>query len=220
MKERRKHFLINKPLQFRYMAFITLTLMAISAVALVSLYIGIWGGVLDSFSDERVRNDLLIASRLTQYEQARIPSEQDNELSPLTFFKQAEKLSLRQQEVFKDILNETNRKLVTKLIILFLFIAWGSIYISHKIAGPLYRFHATLADIKAGNMTVRIHLRKFDEGQPLAKDFNMTIEHLDFIFSQMKNILRENESNPTRMASRLKEELSRIKTSADSTESH
>ncbi|HXV28670.1 MAG TPA: hypothetical protein VD913_06875 [bacterium] len=214
MVERRKHFLINKPLQFRYMAYITLTLFAISAVVVISLYIGIWGSVLDSFSDEKVRSDFLIASRITQYEQARI-NVKSEPLSPLSFFKQAEKLSARQREIFKDILNDANRKIIAKLFILLFFIAWGSIYLSHKIAGPFYRFDATLGEIEQGNLQTRIHLRRFDEGQFLADRFNHVIETLDFTFSRFKNIVAENEGNPSRLSARLKEELAKFKTSVD-----
>ncbi len=196
------------------MAYTTFTLLTISIIALVSLYIGIWGSVLDSFSDERIRNDLLIASRLTEYEQARLPSEADP-LSTLSFFKQAEKLSQRQREIFKDILDETNRKLIAKLFLLFFFIAWGSIYLSHKIAGPLYRFHITLEEIEKGNLKTRIHLRRFDEAQFLADRFNRTIESLDFTFSRLKNIVAENSSDLDRLVPRLREVLGQIQTSVD-----
>ncbi len=216
MRERRKHFLINKPLQLRYMAYITFTLLTISVIAIASLYIGIWGSVLDSFSDEKVRNDFLVASRLTQYEQARLPSAQAEPLSPLSLFKQSEKLSQRQREIFRDILNETNRKLLTKLLLLLIFIAWGSVYLSHKIAGPLYRFYATLEEMEKGNMTTRIHLRKYDEAQFLAIRFNQTLQHFDSFFAKLKGILREKRLSPGETTSQIQKELDSIKTSADS----
>ncbi|MDD5216769.1 MAG: methyl-accepting chemotaxis protein [Candidatus Omnitrophica bacterium] len=212
--------MINKPLQFRYMAYFTSALIIISAIALVSLYIGIWSSILESFSDARLRNDLLLASRLTEYEQARFPAASvaapAESPSILSFFKQTEKLSRHQREIFKMILDESNQKLMFKLALLLFFIAWASIYISHKIAGPLYRFHVTLGDIEKGDLTTRIHLRKFDEALFLAEQFNRAIEKLDRTMSQLKNIMRENEANPQRAATRLKEELSKIKTSADS----
>lgn len=214
MKERRRHFFINKPLQLRYMLYVALPFLVISLITILSLYIGIWGGVLDAFSDEKIRNDLLIASRLTEYEQARLPAAEEP-ISTLSFFKQSQRLSQRQREVFKDILDDANRKLFMKLFLLVIFIAWGSIYISHKIAGPLYRFHAILQEIEKGNLRTRVSLRKFDEARPLAMVFNHVLENLDYIFSRLKNIIRENESNTERMTSRLKEELSKIKTSAD-----
>ncbi|MBI3306618.1 MAG: methyl-accepting chemotaxis protein [Candidatus Omnitrophica bacterium] len=213
-KERRRHFFINKPLQLRYMAYLVFPLLLVSAVSMISVYLGIWGGILDAFSDERIRNDLLIASRLTEYEQARSLKEPPS-VSALSFFKQTERLSQRQREVFKDILDDTNRKLIAKFILLLFFIAWGSIYFSHKIAGPLYRFHATLEAIEQGDFSIRIRLRKADEAQLLAKRFNLTLENLDQTFSRIKNIVRQNESDPAQMTALLKQELAKIKTSAN-----
>jgi len=211
---RRRHFFINKPLQLRYMVYLTLPLLTITAVIMLALYIGIWGSMLDAFNDERLRTDLLTASRLTEYEQARQPVDGEKNKT-LLFFKQAEKLSQRQREVFKEILDNSNEKIIPKFILLMVFIAWGSVYISHKVAGPIYRFDKTLDEVKKGNLRVRIHLRKEDEGQSLAKTFNETLSGLDQTFSKIKNIIRENEADAPKMTSRLKEELSKIKTSAD-----
>ncbi len=214
MKERRSRFLINKPLQFRFMAYITGALVTVSAVVIVSFYFGIWGGILDAFSDAQIRENLLIASRISQYEDARV-SNRHTIPANLSLFKQAERLSQRQQEVFKNILDETNKKLIPKFIGLVLLIAWGSIYLSHKIAGPLYRFQMSLEALEKGNMSVRIHLRESDEAQFLGSQFNETVESLDVVFSRIKHIVNENESNPERLKIRLREELSKITTSAD-----
>ncbi|HTL46731.1 MAG TPA: hypothetical protein VL688_01575 [Verrucomicrobiae bacterium] len=210
----RKNFFINKPLQIRFMLYLTLPVMIITTVIMVGLYIGIWGNMLDAFSNERVRNDLLTASRLTEYENARLPEGQQ-ESSTLRFFKQAEKLSARQREVFKDILDDTNKKIIPKFMLLLVFMAWGTVFISHKIAGPFFRFSATLEEVTKGNMRVRIHLRKKDEGRSIAARFNKTLAFLDDTFSQIKSIIRENDSNRDQMAAKLKEELSKIKTSGD-----
>ena len=212
-KNRRHHFFINKPLQIRYMIYVIAALSVVTVIIIVSLYFGIWGSVLDAFSNAAIRDDLLIATRLTQYEDARAP--QAATPSALSFFKQAEKLSLRQREIFKSILDQTNQKLVTLFVFLLGFIAWGSVFLSHKIAGPLYRFEATLKQIEKGDLATRVKLRKFDEAQFVADHFNETIENLDFTFGRLKNIIRENEANPERMKSRLLEELSKFKTSAD-----
>jgi len=196
------------------MAYLTLTLISISVVSLLSLYLGIWGGVLDAFSDKRIRDEMLIASQITQYDEARTGASQQN-LNSLSLFKQSEKLSARQREVFKEILANSNRALLLKLLVLFLFIAWGSIYISHKIAGPLYRFSTTLDEIAKGNVSLRVHLRKSDEAQFLADHFNEALTFLDTTLSKMKNIITEHEKNPDQLAARLKTELNKIKTSVD-----
>ena len=211
---RRKHYLINKPLQLRFMAYITLTLLTVAIILMCSLYFGIWSGILDAFSNDKIRNDLLIATRMTEYEVARVTPEAPPPLG-LSFFKQSQKLSERQREIFKNILDDTNKKLFPKFVFVVIFIGWGSIFLSHKIAGPLYRFEVGLKEVDKGNLKTRITLRKGDEGQFIADKFNQSIENLDFTFSRLKNIITENESNPERMTMRLKEELSKIKTSTD-----
>ncbi|HNX69163.1 MAG TPA: hypothetical protein PLL75_02200 [Candidatus Omnitrophota bacterium] len=211
-ENRRRHFFINKPLQIRYMLFATLPVLLITAVALVGIYLGIWGKVLDAFSNEQTRNDMVTASRMIEYEQARHP-ETTAGFSSLSLFKQTEKLSERQREVFKDILNETNRSLLWKFGLLLFFIAWGTIFVSHKIAGPLYRFSKAFHDVEKGNYRARIFLRKLDEGHPVAKEFNAAIEKTDRLLSDIKRLSAENDA-PQAVA-KIKEKLSTIQTSAD-----
>ena len=214
-KERRRHFFINRPLQLRYMLVISSALLLILLVSLANLYFGIWAGVLNALSNEQIRNDLLTASRLQEYEQARSPAVQPSESPSLfTFIRQAERLSERQREVFKDLLNQTNKGLVGKLIFLLLLIAWGTVFLSHKIAGPLYRFQTVFHQMARGDLSVRCQLRKFDEAKAVAEALNQALESLDFTVSRLKNIIRENEKNPERLLDRLKEDLSKFKTSA------
>lgn len=215
MKERRSHFLINKPLQLRFMIYIIATLITVSAVVIISSYFGIWGSVLDAFSNSQIRDELLTASRLSEYESARLIGHEKNP-STLSFFKEADRLSLRQREVFKTILSDTHRRLLPKVLFLLILIAWGSIYLSHKIAGPLYRLFISLEELGKGNMSVRIHLRKFDEAHFLETQFNETADNLDKIFSRIKTIAHENADEPDRLKNQLQEELKKIKTRAAS----
>lgn len=211
-KNRRKHFFINKPLQFRYMFFVTAPLLFISLVAIFGVYISVWGQVLDAFSDEQTRNDLLTASRMIEYEQARHPGATEG-FSSLSFFKQTEKLSQRQREVFKNILSETNRSLLWKLFLLYIFIAWGTIFISHKIAGPFYRFSKAFEEIKKGNYHIRVFLRKRDEGHAEAREFNEALTAINRLLSDIKQISQNTDT--TQAIVKIKEKLSKIQTSAD-----
>ncbi len=101
-QNRRRHFFIDKPLQVRYMLTVSAPLLVICFVAIFSFYIGIWGRVLGSFSDEQTCTDLLTASRMVEYEQARYPgTAKSSDFSMLSLFKETEKLSQRQRDVFK-----------------------------------------------------------------------------------------------------------------------
>ena len=216
-KERRHQFLINKTLQFRYMMTFSMVILVITFISLMSIYFGVWGEVLNAFSDERIQNDLLTASRLQEYDSARQTQVANPEnFSTLSFFGQAERLSARQQEVFKNILNETNRNLAGKLVLLLLLTAAGTIFLSHKIAGPLYRFERILFDVTHGELTTRCYLRKFDEAKQVANAFNVALQSLDLRISRLKRIVHENEKRPDKAVSLLKDELANFKTSADS----
>lgn len=199
------------------MIYTTLPVLAITSVIIFGVYLGVWGGVLDAFSNEKLRNDMVFASRMTEYEEARTSRFKLSEESPtLMLLKQSGKLSTRQREVFKDVLDETNRKLLPKFLVLLVLIAWGSIFISHKIAGPFYRFQITLDDMAKGNFRPRLHLRKGDMGQKtVGVGFNAALKFLDNTFAKLKNIIRSQENDPAQMTRELKEELSKIKTSED-----
>jgi methyl-accepting chemotaxis protein len=53
-----------------------------------------------------------------------------------------------------------------------------SIFISHKIAGPLYRLKKSISLITEGNLDVNVKLRKGDDLQDLAEHVNMLTEEL------------------------------------------
>ncbi|MCX5678644.1 MAG: methyl-accepting chemotaxis protein [Candidatus Omnitrophica bacterium] len=47
-----------------------------------------------------------------------------------------------------------------------------TLFISHRIAGPAYRFKKTLADLSGGNFSENCHLRRKDSLQDVAKALN------------------------------------------------
>lgn len=214
-QNRRRHFFINKPLQIRYMFSVGIPIFVICSIALVGFYLGIWGKVLSSFSDEQICYDLLTAARMVEYEQARHPAtaSPSSDLSVLSVFKETEKLSQRQREVFKNILDETNRSLFWKLLLLLFLISWGTIYISHKTAGPLYRLSKAFEEIEKGNYRTRVFLRKGDEGHPVAKELNEALTSTDRLLSDIKNATRD--SDPAHAVAQIKEKLASVQTSSD-----
>lgn len=173
---RRRQFFINKPFQLRYMLYVSLPLVVICGVSFFSLYLGIWADILSSFSDQKIQENLITATRMVQYEEVRQNSAPNGVIS---VFKSAEKLSDRQQEIFKEILNKANRNIAVKIALLLFFVAWGTIYISHKIAGPIYHMIRVGREIEGGNYRARIALRKGDEAHPLAEQLNATYASIE-----------------------------------------
>lgn len=51
-----------------------------------------------------------------------------------------------------------------------------TLFISHRIAGPLYRLEEDIAEVNRGNLSVKIQVRKKDELQNLAKSLNQMLK--------------------------------------------
>jgi methyl-accepting chemotaxis protein len=65
------------------------------------------------------------------------------------------------------------------------------ILLSHRIAGPLYRFEKTLNEISAGNLAKRINLRKNDQLNELQEALNSLLVSFDERLGRTKNNLSE-----------------------------
>ena len=185
--------------------------------SLASMYFGIWGSVLRELSDEGIRNKLIVANRIYQYEKAReLDTGVEASQTSLNFIRETELLSQKEREIFQEILRRTNKHLFIYLIPLFIFIGWGTIFLSHTIAGPLYRFDQCFKDIQNGNLTTRARLRKYDEARELSKSFNEMAENLDSQISTVKKAAGEilSSASPSNSSKEtLEETLAGFKTS-------
>jgi methyl-accepting chemotaxis protein len=61
-----------------------------------------------------------------------------------------------------------------------------SIFITHKIAGPLYRLKKTISEITKGNLDVKVRLRKRDDLKDLAEHVNMLADELKTFVNTVK----------------------------------
>lgn len=212
MKNRRKHFLIDRPLQFRYMAWILLILLTVTGALFASLYYGVWGQAVKEFSDESVRNMLSLTSRLEDYDAARYQTNQEG--PRLAFVKDTERFSEREREIIQALLNRSHKRLLVLIFPLIILIGWGTIFLSHKIAGPLYHVNRILQQFGRKDLTARVHLRKYDEAKNLAENFNQLAGELDRSVSKMKKMVRECD-NPARLKDELAKELEQFKTTGN-----
>src|SRR5437899_5900300 len=62
-----------------------------------------------------------------------------------------------------------------------------SIYLTHRLAGPLYRFEQTARELIQGNLGLRIRLRKRDELHELAGLLNEVFDMLEQAFRDMRD---------------------------------
>lgn len=207
---KRRQYLVKKSFQLRYIAMITFALVMVSIFSISVMYFGIWGAVLDEFSNESVRYQLLTAARMTDYEFARRPFS-ERRFSTLALFKETDLLSQRQREIFNDILNRTNKRLFLKLAGLVFFIGLWALFITHRIAGPLYRFEQCFKQVTSGDLTVRARLRKGDQARELMESFNTMAEGLDQTVKRLKELSQG--INPPPLREQVRTELGHFHTS-------
>ena len=65
------------------------------------------------------------------------------------------------------------------------------IMLSHRIAGPLYRFEKDLEDISSGDLTKRISLRKTDQLTELKESLNVLIDSFDHRMARIRSHVAE-----------------------------
>lgn len=212
LKNRRRHFLVDKSLQSHYALYIILTLLVICSVGMMGNYYGIWASVIKAFSEESLQESLITSAQLNEYEASRRPATDLNQFPSLRGYRETALLSQRQKEIIQQIMDDAHRKTVALGILLLFFIGWGSIFLTHKVAGPVFKLTQYMEALKKGDLSARIGFRKFDELHYLEKHFNDLASTLDTSLSQMKWILKDSK-DPA--AVEAKKELSKFKTSAD-----
>ena len=74
------------------------------------------------------------------------------------------------------------------LLIVFVILAIHSVLISHRIAGPLYRFKATFNQVAQGDLSKVVAIRK---GDLLVNEQNKIEEMIGTLSSRLKNVKRE-----------------------------
>lgn len=76
------------------------------------------------------------------------------------------------------IFENVNHQLVWWVLAFVVIIGFISVFVSHKIAGPVYRLEETTKLIAAGDLTHKVHLRQGDELGDLQDAFNTMSESL------------------------------------------
>lgn len=78
-----------------------------------------------------------------------------------------------------------------------------SIFLTHKIAGPVYRLKHALTELISGNLDTRIHLRKWDYLQELAEEVNLLSDD----FCNYVHALKEDHEQLSRYIEQLEREV-------------
>lgn len=89
---------------------------------------------------------------------------------------------------FKTALILTNNLIIAKLLLYTIIVFLVSFFISHKFAGPVYRFEQSCEEVGDGNLTCRVNLRKTDELMDLQDKFNLMVDSLQSKVQQIEQL--------------------------------
>lgn len=180
---RRTHYLVKKNFQLKYTIAIALTMLVVMLVSVAGIYVGIWSSIIENFSKFKVSENLETAKRIAGYEDARY-GKGDFRLERI--FREAELLSTQEQNTLHNALKAVNKALFPKMVILIIIIFIGSIFVSHRIAGPMYHFEKSARAIRDGDLSVNFNIRKSDEMKDAASSLEGMMETLRADIKRMK----------------------------------
>lgn len=181
---KRRNYLINKPFQLKYTVAIVAMLLIVMLVSGFGLYMGMWGSIIENFSKFKVSQNLETARRITGYEAVRY-NRGDYRLDRI--FREAELLSGQEQYMLKEALRSVNKSLIPKIIILAALIFLAGIFVSHKIAGPMYRIERSAESIHQGDLRVNFKIRKGDEMKGAANALEAMVKSLHDDIKKIKS---------------------------------
>ncbi len=182
---KRRKYLIKKRLQLKYASLLMVTLTLVSLFAALVLYFGIWDFVAKEFSELIVAQKISTAQRILSYESARYGKPYPQADSVM---EEAKRLSEHEKEKVKEILKKVNFRLIPRLLLVVFVIGVASIFITHKVAGPLYRFERNVKAISEGDLSVKFNIRHGDDLKELADDLTVMTERFAELMVKFKGL--------------------------------
>ncbi len=73
------------------------------------------------------------------------------------------------------------------LLVLVAGAAIFSVYVTHRIAGPLYRLRESLKEVAQGNLGLRIRFRKTDELHDIADSMNEAVDKVEQALKEVRS---------------------------------
>jgi nitrogen fixation/metabolism regulation signal transduction histidine kinase len=168
----RKHFFINRKMQGRYMLTFFLPMLGMLIFFLFTLYFASQSIITTT---TKIIKDEIDNKTTVHLQDQQQPSTEEYA-----------KLVKDIKTYIRDFSTDQKYRKAMLGLLLWIFgigifiiiaqLAWLTIFFSHKLAGPLYRFEKACHSIIDGNYTENITLRKGDEMQNLAGLFNEMIK--------------------------------------------
>ena len=164
----RKHFFINRKLQGRYMLSFLIPMLLLLCFMLFTVYAA--SHAIISTTTRILKRDIESITVLSLQDQANPSAEQyEKTIHSITNYIRTFSTN---KEYKHDVLASLLWVFGIGLLLVIIQLVLLTIFFSHKVAGPVFRFEKVCNNIIDGDYTDEIRLRKGDEMQNLAKIFN------------------------------------------------
>ena len=104
------------------------------------------------------------------------------------FIREAVEMAQKTNQTLDSLSVSLVRSLVVILLIAFGLTGILFLFISHRIAGPIYHLERVMGQMGRGDLSIRIHLRDKDEFKDTADHFNTMAEKLEDKIAEIKNL--------------------------------
>jgi nitrogen fixation/metabolism regulation signal transduction histidine kinase len=177
------------------MGLILLIFILISSSVLFSFYYGLKKVIYDEFSTKNLLTKLKDIDRIAGYEEMRQRYQHTSpgNIEDTKMTKEANMLSRKQEELLNSFLKKMLRETFSYLSILLIIITIGTMFATHKIAGPIYRIKMLLKEAEAGNFNINFKLRSGDRLQDLANCLNNLFDKYRISLKELSSSVSELE---------------------------
>lgn len=132
------------------------------------------------------------------------------------------KLILLDNPSLVPLLEHAHSIFIVRIVLYLAIIFVVALFISHRLAGPIYRFEKSAQEIGSGNLTHRVSLRTGDELLELQEEFNAMVSSLQSLVQKDRNLVKRLSSRleslqkaPPSDAGALREELRSLQAELD-----
>ncbi|MBI5883970.1 MAG: methyl-accepting chemotaxis protein [Elusimicrobia bacterium] len=104
-----------------------------------------------------------------------------------------------------SVISQFNVIILVKLILYLGLMILISLYVSHRFAGPIFRFERSAQAVSGGDLTHRVALRTGDELMELQDEFNAMVASLQSLVEKDRTLSRRLAERVTAAAKKLPE---------------
>jgi methyl-accepting chemotaxis protein len=98
------------------------------------------------------------------------------------------KIILLENPSLQPMVTQFNAVILVKLAMYLAIVLGISLYVSHRFAGPIYRFEKSAQTVSSGDLTHRVSLRTGDELLELQEEFNGMLASLQALVQKDRNL--------------------------------